>query len=468
MATDKQKVAFSSVIAAIFLTVTKIIVGVITGSLGVLSEALHSALDLCAALVTLFAVKLSDKPADSQHHYGHGKIESFSALIETILLLITSVWIIYEAIDKLFFAKSVELTGVGWGILVVVVSIVVNISRAKVLMKAAKEHGSQALKADALHFSTDVWSSAVVIVGLVCVWAGDAFHIPFLKYADPVAALGVAALVIKVSMKLGRETIDVLLDAAPKGMKEAIEEEVGSVAGVLQIADIRIRPSGAVNYIDISVGIDPNQSQKAVHHIVHELRERISNKIPRCDIVVGTFPANIGGIVDLNMNHALEAIITQVPNCANVHNIHVYELGGKKKITAHVELTENLTLKESHELSHRISDLVQASIPGVDYVNLNFQRAQQGVQTEEITATQQKLAQDIKATVKKIRSDVDCHDIQLYKSDSGVSVFLHCSVPEDYKMDKLEEISGNVKTGLKRALPVLEHIHIHFEPHDEA
>jgi cation diffusion facilitator family transporter len=466
MATDKQKVAFSSVIAAVFLTVIKIAVGIFTGSLGVLSEALHSALDLCAALVTLFAVKMSDKPADSQHHYGHGKIESFSALIETLLLLITCVWIIYEAIEKLFFTKSVELVGVGWGILVVVISIVVNISRSRVLMKAAKEHGSQALKADALHFGTDVWSSAVVIVGLVCVWAGDLFHIPFLKYADPIAALGVAVIVIQVSVKLGRETIDVLLDTAPKGMKEDIEAEVASVAGVLQIADIRIRPSGALSYIDISVGIDPNQSQKAVHKIVHEIRDRISNKIPRSDIVVGTFPANINEVVDINMSNALESIISQIPYCTNVHNIHVYELGGKKKITLHIELTENLTLKESHELSHRVSDLVQASIPSVDYVNPNFQRAQQGVRTEEITARQQELVKDIKATVRKLRDDVDCHDIQLYKSESGVSVFLHCSVPEEYTMDKLEGISGNIKTGLKHAHPVLEHIHIHFEPHE--
>jgi len=467
MAYDKKKVAFNSVIAAVLLTVSKVVVGLFTGSLGVLSEALHSLLDMFAAVITLFAVRVSDKPADEKHNFGHGKVENFSALIETALLLVTCAWIIYEAVDKLISGKSLELVGVEWGILVVVVSIIVNISRANILMKAAKEHNSQALKADALHFRTDVWSSAVVAAGLACVWAGDALHIPFLKYADPVAALGVAALVVLVSIKLGRETVDSLLDAAPKGMKEAVERETGYVPGVLQVADIRIRPSGARYYIEISAGVDPDLSQKSVQRIVQQIKERISGKIPRSDVVVGTFPANVGSVVDANVNSVLESIVDSTPNCANAHNIHVYELGGKKKITAHVELLENLTLKESHELSHRISDMVQAALPGVDYVNLYFQRAQQGVQTEDVTDTRRELAECIKAVVAGLDAGVGCHDIQLYKSGEGVSAFLHCGVPEDLRMDRLEEISSRVKTGLKRALPVLEHIHIHFEPWEE-
>jgi len=296
MVIDKQKAALSSVFAAVFLTSMKIVVGIFTGSLGILSEALHSALDLCAAVITFFAVRFSDKPADSTHHYGHGKIESFSALIETVLLFITCGWIIYETVEKLFFGKSVELIGIQWGVLTMIISIIVDASRVKVLKKAAKEHGSQALEADALHFSSDIWSSSVVIGGLVCVGIGDYFNIPVLKYADPIAALGVALLVIKVSIKLGKETIDVLLDTAPQGMKEMIEKEISKIAGVLQIEEIRIRPSGAVRYININVGIDPLQSQRSVHAMVHEIREKISEKIPRCDIAVSTFPVDKGVI----------------------------------------------------------------------------------------------------------------------------------------------------------------------------
>ncbi|ODA43107.1 cation diffusion facilitator family transporter [Desulfosporosinus sp. BG] len=298
MVIDKQKAALSSVFAAIFLTSMKIVVGIFTGSLGILSEALHSALDLCAAVITFFAVRFSDIPADAKHHYGHGKIESFSALIETVLLFMTCGWIIYETVEKLFFGKGVELVGIQWGVLTMSISIIVDASRVKVLKQAAKEHGSQALEADALHFSSDVWSSSVVIGGLVFVWIGDYFNIPVLKYADSIAALGVALLVIKVSIKLGKETIDDLLDTAPNGMKEMIEKEISKISGVLQINEIRIRPSGAVRYININVGIDPNQSQRTVHTMVHEIRETISVKIPRCDIVVSTFPVDALGSDD--------------------------------------------------------------------------------------------------------------------------------------------------------------------------
>lgn len=294
---DKQKVAFNSVLAAVFLTFMKIIVGILTGSLGVLSEALHSALDLLAAVITFIAVKISDKPADSKHHYGHGKIESFSALTETVLLFITCGWIIYEAVEKLFFGNGEKLIGVQWGVLTLIISIIVDVSRAKVLNKAAKEHGSQALEADALHFSSDVLSSSVVIVGLVCVWIGDYLKIPILNYADPLAALGVALLVIKVSIKLGRETVDVLMDTAPKGMKEVIENEISRIPGVLDIAEVRIRPSGTIQYINLNVGVDPNHSCRTIHTIVHEIREKISEKIPRCDIMVSTFPAEVVGVI---------------------------------------------------------------------------------------------------------------------------------------------------------------------------
>jgi len=201
ISSEKQHVALTSVLAAIFLVTVKTIVGIATGSLGILSEAAHSALDLGAAIVTLFAVRLSDKPADADHTYGHGKIESFSALIETVLLLITCGWIIYEAAERLFFGKSIEIINTTWGIGTMVLSIIIDFSRSRALKKVAQKYKSQALEADALHFSSDVWSSLVVIIGLVCVGLGNYYNIALLSYADPIAALGVSLLVIVVSIK---------------------------------------------------------------------------------------------------------------------------------------------------------------------------------------------------------------------------------------------------------------------------
>ncbi len=467
MVIDKQKAALSSVFAAVCLTAMKIAVGIFTGSLGILSEALHSAIDLFAAVITLFAVKISDKPADSEHHYGHGKIESFSALIETVLLFITCGWIIYESVEKLFFGKAKELMGVQWGVLIMIISIIVDSSRVKVLKKVAKQYGSQALEADALHFSSDVMSSSVVIAGLICAGIGDYLKMPVLKLADPIAALGVAILVIKVSIKLGKETIDVLLDTAPKGMREMIEQETGSIDGVLQVAEIRIRPSGGTQYIHLSIGVEANESHRNVHNIVHEIREKISKKILRSDIVVSTFPVEAVNITDLSINHVLEKIVLQFPGCLNVHNVHVYEVEGRKNITAHIEVKENLVLKDSHELSHQIENMVQNEIKNVDNVSLYFERFEQEEQTEDITEMHHDIIGIIEDAVNKIIDNVDCHDIKLYRNGKKISVFLHCGIRGDFTVDRLEEILHLIKTELKSNKTNLDNVHVHFEPIDE-
>lgn len=241
---EKKNAALSSVVAAVILTTFKIIVGALTGSLGILAEAAHSSLDLIAALVTFLAVRLSGKPADAEHRYGHGKIENLSALFETLLLLGTCVWIISEAVQRLFF-KTVDIEVSVWSFLVMAVSIVIDFTRSRVLYRAAKKHNSQALEADALHFSTDIWSSSVVILGLIGVLISERIGgMGFLKQADAVAALGVALIVVYVSIELGIRTVRALLDTAPQGAVEKIKAVVESVPGVVDCHHIRIRPSG--------------------------------------------------------------------------------------------------------------------------------------------------------------------------------------------------------------------------------
>jgi cation diffusion facilitator family transporter len=236
---EKNSAALSSVLAAVALTTFKIVVGLMTNSLGILAEAAHSGLDLVAALVTWFAVRTSGKPADVEHHYGHGKIENLSALFEAFLLLVTCVWIIYESIQRLFFkAEEVEVSF--WAFLVMAISILIDYSRSRVLERAARKHNSQALEADALHFKTDIWSSSVVIVGLIAVKLADWLPgLPILAKADAVAALGVALIVIYVSIELGVRTIHGLLDQAPKGLAEEIEKAVEAIPGVLDCHQVR-------------------------------------------------------------------------------------------------------------------------------------------------------------------------------------------------------------------------------------
>src|SRR5271165_2920845 len=236
---EKQSVALNSVCSAVGITALKIVVGVSTGSLGILSEAAHSGLDLVAAAVTYFSVRVSDKPADAEHQYGHGKVENFSAFIETALLLTTCVWIVYEATKRLFF-HSVEIEPSIWAFAVMGISMVVDFWRSRRLKRIADKYDSQALLADALHFSTDIWSSTVVILGLALVLAGRQYAQPWLNKADPIAALVVACIVVYVSWRLARQTIDALLDAAPAGVRNRIIQEVSRVDGVLEVVRVRI------------------------------------------------------------------------------------------------------------------------------------------------------------------------------------------------------------------------------------
>ena len=267
----KNAAALLSVGAAALLVSFKMVVAFATGSLGILSEALHSALDFVAAAVTWVAVKLSDKPADKEHNFGHGKIENFSALIEAFLLFATCGWIIFEAVSRLSSeAKPVEVGF--WSFAVVITSILVDVGRSRALMKAAREYKSQALEADALHFSTDIWSSAVVLFGVAGSFFG--FH-----RADAIAALAVAIIVIWVSVKLSLRAIDELLDKAPEGIRERVAELIGEVDGVIKSHSLRVRSSGDTYEIDVNIHVDSTLSIVEAHDISERvervLRERL-------------------------------------------------------------------------------------------------------------------------------------------------------------------------------------------------
>jgi len=279
---EKRSVALFSIIAAIFITLFKLIIGLLTRSLGILSEALHSGLDLIAAIITYFSVRVSDKPADEDHNFGHGKVENLSALFETFLLLITCVWIIYEAVSRLV-TGNVHIQINIWSYVVVVSSIIIDFSRSRALSKAAKKHNSQALEADALHFSTDIWSSSVVLVGLIC--ANFGFH-----YADSIAALIVALIVIFISFRLGKRAIDILLDKSPKDTIKKVNDVLKGLNDITDFHDVKIRTAGADIFIELNIHVNPLISIEDAHDITHKVEEEIKNKIGRCEIHIHTEP----------------------------------------------------------------------------------------------------------------------------------------------------------------------------------
>jgi cation diffusion facilitator family transporter len=285
MRAEKRSAAGNSVLAAIVITGLKIAVGVTTGSLGILSEGAHSGLDLIASLLTFFSVGVSDKPADADHQYGHGKIENISAFVETGLLLLTCAWIIYEAASRLFF-RRIEIEPSIAAFAVMLFSMGLDFWRSRVLGRIANKYESQALEADALHFSTDIWSAGVVVLGLVLVLVGRTYHVDWLRDSDPIAALFVAGVVVSVSWRLARRTVDALLDAAPSGVRSKIYDAVLRVNGVIEVDRVRIRRAGNRYFADLAVGLARTVTFQRSGQLAAAVTEAVRKILPDADVTV--------------------------------------------------------------------------------------------------------------------------------------------------------------------------------------
>ena len=355
---EKVGVAFNSLLAAIFLTGTKLVVGIITLSLGIISEAAHSGLDLVAAGMTYFTVKRSDKPADAEHHYGHGKFENLSALLEAILLLITCVWIIIESIKRLFF-KPVVVKVIPVSFVVLVIAIVIDFSRSRALAKMAKKHQSQALEADALHFQSDIFSSLVVILGLIFVRIG-------LPVADPLAALGVAVVVLHASWKLGKRTVDALIDRAPEGLDQKIRQMVQTIPQVSSISRLRLRRAGNHYFLDMNVMLEKDSSLEKAHKVTTVIEDKISELLPNSDVVVHTEPEEGAGFLEdkadlLRDGEEEKKIVYEIlkqhfADFVEFHDLTLRRIKGSRLISLHLVVPGDIKIEDAHKLCDHLEN----------------------------------------------------------------------------------------------------------------
>jgi cation diffusion facilitator family transporter len=459
---EKRAAAGNSVIAAVFLTVLKLIVGLVTGSLGILAEAAHSLLDLVAAVITYLAVRVSGKPADHEHPYGHGKVENFSALIETGLLFATCAWIVYESVRRIFFA-SVEVDPSVWAFLVMAVSIGVDVSRSRMLYRAARKHQSQALEADALHFSTDIWSSSVVIVGLALVWLGQnafpaAAHV--LHRADAVAALGVACIVFFVSYRLGRRTMDVLLDRAPDGIPQRLRDTAAEVEGVLRVGQVRVRRSGPKFFVDMTVDVDRNLSFERTHAIAEDVEAHIQSIAPGADVVVHTDPREVE-------REALAKRIRAVAyrNQMAVHNIVMYEDKGRIFVDLHLEVDDHLSLEQAHEMASHIEEDLRTDMPEIDQVYVHLESRGTGIgHGRDVTPQEGELVEKVKRLTDEIAGASRCHNVLVRRQGDRLSISLHCHLDKELSIVEIHDITSRIESRLKERISGLDRCVVHAEP----
>jgi cation diffusion facilitator family transporter len=459
---EKTSVALWSVFAAVLLTVTKAGIGVWTGSLGILAEAAHSGLDLIAAVITFGAVRISDKPADESHPYGHGKVENLSALAETLLLLITCVWIIYEAINRLFF-KEVHIDANLWAFGVVALSIIIDVNRSKALRRVAEKYDSQALEADALHFSTDIWSSAVVLVGLFLVkiseWVGG---LTALANADAIAALGVALLVIYVSLQLGKRSVDVLLDTAPAGVAEQIREQVEQLEGVSACQQVRVRRAGAGSFMDIFLEIDGDASFERAHEITARVEEVVHKLVPRADVVVHYEPgvASPDLVAQIRYNaHELGA---------SAHSIWAWPTAEGEHVELHLEVSRHASLEEAHDLATRLEAQVKEARPDICEVVAHIEPVgdANGSATPLGGEDHAEMEAKIVSLVDSFVGDGACHHVAIWQEDESWAASLHCSLSPELSIEEAHDLSQRMEMRLLDEVPLLTRVVIHIEPRE--
>ena len=458
MGAEKRSVAGRSVLAAVLVTGLKVAVGVTTGSLGILSEAAHSALDLLAATVTYVSVRVSDKPADADHQYGHGKVENFSAFVETGLLLLTCVWVVYEALRRLFY-HHVDVEPTASAFVVLLLSMAVDWWRSRALGRIAVKYDSQALEADALHFSTDIWSTGVVIVGLVLLVAGRRYGVSWLRDADPVAALFVAGVIVSVSSRLARRTIDALLDAAPAGARAKITEAVVRVPGVVNVDRVRIRRAGNRYFADLAVAFARNVTFQRSEQLVAAVTTAVQGILPNADVTV---QPRARAQTSENIFDRIRAAATR--NNLYVHDISVHDVGGKLHVEQHIELDERLSLKEAHDRVTELEADLQRDIREIAEILTHIESEPATIETPEELVSDAALELRLSAIAREFPEILDLHDLAVRRIRGRLHVSCHCTFADDLSLARVHDLQTELEIRFKQEAPDLFRVLIHPEP----
>ena len=455
----KVRVALTSVIAAVGLTAIKSVVGWQTGSLGILSEAAHSGLDLVAALITFFAVRVADRPADLDHHYGHGKVENLSALIETALLLLTCLWIIHEALERLFW-KHVEIQPSWIAFAVMTGSIAVDVSRSRALARVAASSASQALEADALHFQTDAWGSLTVLGGLGAVWAGRQWGIPWLHLADALAGIVVAAIVLVVGGRLGKRAIDALLDRAPAELVGRIRTAIRSVPGVEDPVAFRARRVGPRVFVDAAVSIGRQASFEGAHAVAEKVEERIREVAPEASVVIHAEPHRTA---DESLGDAIRLIVSRY--AAGAHDICIFEADGKRCVDLHLEVPGELSLQEAHALTERIETDLRQEGPELGRVHIHVDPLRTPQEAGlRVGGKAGRVAERLRALALTIPGIRDCSNISVRHTRGGLWIVCHCSMDGNLSVVEAHEMGLELERQARQRIPSVERVTVHAEP----
>ena len=460
---ERRIATLASVGSAVALVTLKVILALVTGSLGVLSEALHSILDLVAAVITYLSVRVADKPADADHLYGHGKVESFSAFVETGLLILTAIYIIWEAFRRLLFGTThIRPSLAAIGILAVCMGI--DFVRARALRRVAKKYPSEALEADALHFSTDVWSTFVVILGITGAWLGIKLNLPWLGMLDAFAALGVAGVIIWIGSQLGKRTVEALLDVAPLGLRERIISAVDETEGVLQTERVRVRRAGQRYFVDVTVSVPRTASLEQAHAASDAVEENIREIIPAADVVVHVEPRQPH---DEPIFETIRAIAQR--RGLPIHELAAHHYDGRLFVELHLEVDENASLREAHRRATELEEEIRhVTDPGAR-INIHIEPLGARVAgSEEMTELSHSVQDFLNSLPSEYAELCDCHEVHVRSVDHRILVSCHCAMDGNLPITQVHDLTAVLENRVKERFPQIFRLTIHPEPLDES
>jgi len=458
---EKRQVALHSMLAAAAMTVLKLVAGLFSGSLAVLSDAAHSGLDLVGAALTFFSVRVSDKPADEDHTYGHGKFENFSSFGEVILMAVSSAWIVWEAIQRMV-RHEVELHNPVWPVLMLVTasSIGVDFWRSRKLRIVAQRTGSPALATDAFHFASDMWSSLAVLCGLGASWAGMHWGIAALQYADPMAAVVVSLMILRLTVRLGREAVGVLLDQISKETRQQLIEEVRRVPGVLAVERARVRRAGANYFADLTLALPRNSTFEHTGDMVRGATDAVHRVLPQADVVIHTVPRKARA----------ESIFDRVRAVAARKNLSVHELSvqshqGRLRVEQHLEVDEKLSLIEAHNFVCALEAEILREVPEIDSVLTHIESEPATIeQPEEIVEADRRIEQALRSAAAELPEIVDVHQIQVSRAGEHIHLSCHCTLPDYLTMQRVHLAITELEDRFKAVCPEVYRVTIHPEP----
>jgi cation diffusion facilitator family transporter len=437
-----------SVIAAAALLVLKLSVGLVTHSLGLVSEAAHSGTDLVAALLTYFAVRVAARPADLQHQFGHGKAEHLAALSEAAVLSAVSVFISVRAIERLLGVTTTVVQTPWYAFAVVGIVIALDLSRTVVSGRVARRYGSAAAASNALHFGSDLVGSFAVLVGLVFAHYGY-------PDADPIAALFVGALVLLAAARLIRTNVDVLMDRAPAEAEAAALQAIDAVRPAVELRRLRMRQAGGRQFADVVIGVPPGAAVGQGHAAADAVEAAVEGALPNADVVVHVEPQE-----DTGLRERAHAAAIAVPQIREVHNLAVVEVGGRKELSLHVKLPGELSLTAAHEVAEELEAAITAAVPEIEGVQTHIEPLTEPREAREVVGNEE-------AVVRRVVREAtggEPRELRFLRTDDGLVAFLTLGLDGTSTLDDAHARASQIEEAIRRERPDIADVIVHTEP----